>query len=65
MYLTDRRAQVSRLARAIAQAPDTRALKRELRAGNPYAEAFLARRGLIYRDGAIVAKGGSDHARTL
>jgi hypothetical protein len=48
-----RRGEVTRAQRAIRAAPDTRALKRELQAGNPYAFAFLAARGLTYRNGTI------------
>lgn len=51
---------VSRAQRAIAKGADTRALKRELAAGNPYAHAFLARRGLEYRDGVIVREERAD-----
>lgn len=40
--------QVARAQRAIRQAPDTRAMHRELRDGNPYVRQFLARRGLTY-----------------
>ena len=48
-----RRSLVSKAQRAIGLSPDTRALKRELRDGNPYVLAFLHRRGLVFEDGAI------------
>jgi hypothetical protein len=44
---------VLRAKRAIDQGGDTRLLKRELLAANPYIHRFLARRGLEFRDGAI------------
>lgn len=47
---------VSRAQRAIRKSPDTRALKRELREGNPYAIGYLAGRGLVYIGGAIRRK---------
>jgi hypothetical protein len=47
---------VARAQRAISKGADTRALKRELADGNPYAHAFLAARGLAYRDGTILQK---------
>jgi hypothetical protein len=53
---------VLRAQRAWRQCPDTRALKRELRNGNPYALALLERHGATYENGDIVRtqKGGSD-----
>lgn len=49
--------EVSRAQRAIRNGGDTRYMKRELEAGNRYLIAFLARRGLEYRNGTIGAKG--------
>jgi hypothetical protein len=46
---------VTRALRALRQSPDTRALKRELRAKNHYALALLHARDLDYVDGAIVS----------
>lgn len=52
MTVNQRPALVVRALRAMRQAPDTRAIKREATAGNPYIERLLASRGLIY-DGAV------------
>lgn len=56
---------VVKALRAIRQAPDTRALKRELRNGNPYAHGFLARRGLTFEGGAIATPEAHAATRTL
>jgi hypothetical protein len=52
--MAQRRNQVLLAQKAFRQGGDTRMLKRELAAGNPYALAKLARRGLEYRGGDIV-----------
>lgn len=46
--------EVARAERAIRNGADTRYLKRELAAGNPYARAALFARGFEYVRGAIV-----------
>ena len=46
---------VRRALRAWRKSPDTRALKRELRDGNPYALALVRSHGADYVDGDIVA----------
>jgi hypothetical protein len=53
-----RTALVTRTQRAIGALPDTRSLKRELRSGNPYALAWIERRGARFdaASGAIVAR---------
>jgi hypothetical protein len=51
-----RAGQVRRAQRALRLVPDTRAIKRELQHGNPYALALLGRRGLVYTFGAIKRK---------
>jgi hypothetical protein len=43
-------------ARAMARAPDTRLLKRELQRGNPYAVALLHKRGLAYVRGSGIVR---------
>jgi hypothetical protein len=51
---TKRPGEVSRVARAVGRRDgDTRQLKEELRADNPYAHAFLAARRLTFYRGAI------------
>jgi hypothetical protein len=47
-----RAGEVHRAARAMAQAPDTRAIKRELQRGNPYLVELMHRRGLGYVRGS-------------
>ena len=49
---------VARAQRAIRQAPDTRAIKRELAAGNPYVERFLAARGLRWTPQGTIYRAG-------
>jgi hypothetical protein len=51
--LTTRARLVLRAQRAFAESPDTRTLKRELRVGNRYVIAKLARMGLVYEQGVI------------
>ena len=51
--MNERARLVTKAQRAIRQSPDTRALKREAKAGNPYVLAFLRTRGIEYRDGAL------------
>ena len=48
--------QVRRAARAMRQAPDTRAIKRELQHGNPYMGALLHSRGLAYLRGSGIVR---------
>ncbi|MCA1571178.1 MAG: hypothetical protein LC798_12845 [Chloroflexi bacterium] len=43
---------VLRAQRAMEQAPDTRAIKRELQRGNPYVVAMLRSRGVVYLRGS-------------
>lgn len=47
---------VLRAQRAWRAAPDTRALKRELANGNPYALELIRRHGSDYVDGAIIRR---------
>jgi len=54
--MNTRPGQVARALRAFRKSPDTRALKRELRDGNPYAAALIEARGCEYANGAIQRK---------
>ena len=63
MELATRKGEVLRAQRAFAMAPDTRAIKREVDAGNRYVIGKLARMGLVCERGAIFRKGADDERR--
>jgi hypothetical protein len=63
MELPTRNREVLRAQRAFASAPDTRAIKREVEAGNRYVIAKLARMGLVCKGGVIYSKGDADERR--
>ena len=54
--VNERPGQVRRALNAIRKSPDTRALKRVLEEGNPYAHAFIAKRGLTFENGTITRR---------
>jgi hypothetical protein len=55
--------EVLRARAALAAAPDTRAIKREIKAGNRYVLAKLDRMGLVYDGGAIRRREDHDERR--